>query len=92
MKVPLGWWERLSGPAENTHLPLSSANGVSILKSCYRAEVDAHMCMCLLLLPSSDLTLGKMPLHLTPFVWSDLQRTLLGIQEYPKARSRGSIP
>ena len=73
-------------------LPLSSANGVSTLKSCCRAEGDARMCMCLLLLPSSDLTLGKMPLHLTPFVWSDLQRTLLGIQDYPKARSRGSIP
>lgn len=29
------------------------------------------MCMCLLLLPSSDLTLGKMPPPFDPFVWSD---------------------
>ena len=40
MKVPLGWWERLSGPAENTHLPLSSAKAplalgtVHILEKC----------------------------------------------------------
>lgn len=92
LTLPRGEILNSSDSISLSFLPLSSANGVSILKSSYRAKVDVHMCMCLLLLPSSDLTLGKMPLHLTPFVWSDLQRTLLGIQEYPKARSRGSIP
>lgn len=92
LTLPRGEILNSSDSISLSFLPLSSANGVSILKSSYRAKVHVHMCMCLLLLPSSDLTLGKMPLHLTPFVWSDLQRTLLGIQEYPKTRSRGSIP
>lgn len=35
---------------------------------------------------------AKCPSNLTPFVWSDLQRTLLGIQEYSKTRSRVSLP
>lgn len=48
--------------------------------------------MCPLLPPSPDLTLGKMPLQLTPFVWSDLQRTPLGISEYPKTGSRIALP
>lgn len=52
-------------------LPLSSANGVSILPSSYRPEVDVHTCVCPLLLPRTDLTLGKMPLQSDPFclVW-----------------------
>lgn len=73
-------------------LPLSSTNGVSILTSSYIAEVNVYTCARLLLLPSTDLTLGKMSLQFDPFVWSDLQRALFGIQEYSKTRSRVSLP
>lgn len=67
-------------------LPLSP-NGVSIPTSSYLPEVDvhtcAHFCQALILLWAKCA-----PPNLTPFVWSGLQRTPLGIPGYPETRSR----
>lgn len=70
-------------------LPLSP-NGVPTPTSSYLPEVDVHTCAhfyCRALI----LLWAKCPSNLTPFVWSDLQRTPLGIPGYPETRSRTSL-
>ena len=57
-------------------------------KTAVTGKVEMRVEVCLLLLPSADPTLGKMPLQSDPFVWSDLQSTPPGIPEYPKTKSR----
>lgn len=39
VEVPLGWWERLSGPPGNTHLPLSSAKAPLALGTAHFGEM-----------------------------------------------------
>lgn len=52
------------------------------------------MCMCLLLLPSSDLTLGKMPLHLTLLSGLTSKELSLGFKniQRPGAEVQSPIP
>lgn len=79
----------------------NSLDSISLLPSSFICKWSFHFYIhtgggcshvCPLLLPSTDPTLGKMPLQSDPFVWSDLQSTPLGILEYSKTKSRISLP